>query len=269
MASLAQPYIDIVNLRHFNSPDAGIWRRYYQKAIVKYSNLSLTLPLTLKKEKDILVFSPYAERWDIQLPSTTLKANVNGFVLPISFIHTLKNSNWIFNTTFIIRNNAEQFSLPDAWQAGGFIVANYKKNKQLTYKFGLYFNQEAFGSFFVPLLGLEWKIDSTLFLWGTLPGTLTLEKRISSKWYTGAAFKAITNSYQLRNGSFVRIDDNIISGILDYYLTKKWVINAELGHSVFRRVRFGERGTGKNYFYKEKINDNLFFKIAIAYRWRL
>jgi hypothetical protein len=266
---IAQPFIDLVNVRYLNSPDAGLWRRNYTANTIKYYNFSTTLPIQFKKSKDVLVLSPYYEHWDIKLKGNVFGTHPNGYILPISFIKQLHHPNWKINTTFIVRNNAESFSLNHAWQYGGFVLANYKRNSKLTFKFGLYYNREAFGNFFVPLLGLDWTPTPTLNIWGTLPGTLMLEKKWSSKWYGGFSFRAITNSYQNNNGSFVRIDDNILGGYIDYYFTPKFLLNAEIGHSVFRRIRYGQTNASSKYFYTDKVNDNIYFKISAAYRIRL
>jgi hypothetical protein len=57
-----------------------------------------------------------------------------------------------------------------------------------------------------------------------------------------------------------------LGGYYDFYISKRIVINAELGHSILRKIRTGD--------YLEKgvridVNDAWYFKTAIAYRIRL
>ena len=121
----------------------------------------------------------------------------------------------------------------------------------------------------MPLGGLEYKVDSTLYIWGTLPGSFFIEKRLKKRWYAGLTFKAVTNSYQLFNKKYIQINDNQLSLFSDFNLCKNFVLNIEAGHSLFRRIRLGNTGKVKQYTYDEKTNDNLLFRISAVYRIRM
>jgi hypothetical protein len=264
----AQPYVDILNIRTLQSPDAGLIRRKNDKNHFQYYNASLTLPIQFKKSGLIVVASPFVENWQIKLPVKTEYFFPTGVGLPITLLVPIRKTKWLINGTFIIRNNAEKMNLPEAWQKGGLVLANYKVNNRLTVKVGLYYNREAFGNFFMPLAGLEYKVDSTLQMWGTLPGSFIIEKKLKPRWYTGLSFKAVTNSYQLFNRKFIQVNDNQLSLFSDIYLSKNIVLNAEAGHSILRRIRLGNTGDGKNYSYSKKINDNYLFRLSVTYRIR-
>ena len=266
--AFTQPYVDIVNIRTVQSPDAGLLRRKHDANHFQYFNASLTLPIQFKKSGLIVVVSPFAENWQIKLPVKTDYYFPTGVGLPISFLVPIRKTKWLINGTFIVRNNAEKMNLPQAWQKGGLMLANYKVNSRLTVKAGLYYNREAFGNFFMPLAGLEYKVDSTLQMWGTLPGSFIVEKKLKPRWYAGLSFKAVTNSYQLFNRKFIQINDNQLSFFSDFYLSKNIVLNAEAGHSILRRIRLGNTGGFKNYTYYQKINDNYLFRLSVAYRIR-
>ena len=55
------------------------------------------------------------------------------------------------------------------------------KNQYVSFKFGLYYNKEFFGNYFMPLIGLDWKIDAKNNLFGVLPGYMIFEHRVTSK----------------------------------------------------------------------------------------
>lgn len=275
---LAQPYVDVVNVRTIQSPDNGFLRRNKDKNSFQYFNASLTLPIRFKKPGGALVLSPYVENWQVNLPDINQPVILpverdqffpSGIGLPITLLTPIPHSKLLINTTIILRNNAEKINLPGSFQAGGFVVVNYKINSKLTVKAGLYYNREAFGNFFMPLGGLEYKVDSTLQIWGTLPGSFFIEKKIKKRWYAGLTFKAVNNSYQLFNGKYIQFNDNQLSVFSDFYFTKNIVLNLEAGHSLFRRIRLGKTGSIKQYTYDEKINDNLLFRVSAAYRIRL
>ncbi len=276
--SIAQPYVDILNVRTIQSPDQGFIRRNNHKNSFEYFNASLTLPIRFKKSGGALIISPYVENWQVNLPDINKPALLQterdhyfptGLGLPITLLTPIKRSKFLLNTTMILRNNAEKLSLPGSFQAGGFVVMNYKVNPKLTLKAGLYYNREAFGNFFMPIAGLEYKIDSSFQIWGALPGSLFLEKRLKKRWYAGLTFKAVNNSYQLFNQRYIQFNDNQLSLFSDFYFTKNLVLNLEAGHSLFRRIRLGKTGSIKQYVYEEKINDNLLFRVSAVYRIRL
>lgn len=276
--STAQPYVDILNVRTIQSPDQGFIRRNNHKNSFEYFNASLTMPIRFKKTGGALILSPYVENWQVNLPDRNKLASLitereqffpTGTGLPITLLTPIKRSKILLNTTMILRSNAEKISLPASFQAGGFVVLNYKINPKLTLKGGLYYNREAFGNFFMPIAGLEYKIDSSFQIWGALPGSLFIEKRLKKRWYTGLTFKAVNNSYQLFNGRYIQFNDNQLSLFSDFYFTKNLVLNLEAGHSLFRRIRLGKTGSIKQYVYEEKINDNLLFRVSAVYRIRL
>ena len=276
--SIAQPYVDVLNVRTIQSPDQGFVRRNNHKNSFEYFNASLILPIRFKKTGGALIISPYVENWQVNLPDINKLASLQtererffptGIGLPITLLTPIKQSKFLLNTTMILRNNAEKLSLPGSFQAGGFVVMNYKINPKLTVKAGLYYNREAFGNFFMPIAGLEYKIDSSFQIWGALPGSLFLEKRLKKRWYAGLTFKAVNNSYQLFNQRYIQFNDNQLSLFSDFYFTKNLVLNLEAGHSLFRRIRLGKTGSIKQYVYEEKINDNLLFRASAVYRIRL
>lgn len=276
--SFAQPYVDVLNVRTIQSPDQGFIRRNNHKNSFEYFNASLTLPIRFKKTGGALIFSPYIENWQVNLPDRNKQPSLivereqffpTGIGLPVTLLTPIKRSKFLLNTTMILRNNAEKISLPGSFQAGGFVVMNYKINPKLTLKAGLYYNREAFGNFFMPIAGLEYKIDSSFQIWGALPGSLFLEKKLKKRWYAGLTFKAVNNSYQLFHGRYIQFNDNQLSLFSDLYFTKNLVLNLEAGHSLFRRIRLGNSEKIKQYVYEEKINDNLLFRVSAIYRIRL
>jgi hypothetical protein len=178
---------------------------------------------------------------------------------------------------FIPRWNGEtaiQFS--DGFQAGGAALLTYKKNSALQFKFGLYYNSEFWGGNFIPLFGLDWKINKKQRLFGILPGYLTYENRINSRFSWGGNFRTFTNSYKLQNSSpvpsdadFVRVDDNQLGAYTDFYLSPKLVLNAEAGYSILRKVRTGYGKTSNDDFSVLSKNNAPYLRLTLQYRIRL
>jgi len=146
-------------------------------------------------------------------------------------------------------------------------------------KFGIYYNKEFFGNYFMPLAGIDWQINDKNTLFGVLPGNFVFEHKVSKSFRYGSAFRALTNSYRLEttdpcgNGdctgqNYLRIDDNQLGAYADTYLSKRIVLSAESGYTILRRYRFGFKGESihqKTDYYC----DNFYFRASLVYRMAL
>jgi Domain of unknown function (DUF6268) len=256
----AQPYIDLVNSRYTASPgfnpSAG-------STVLNYANLSFNMPLKFKNT-DVLIISPFAEKWTTEIEPEHPKQSYYGLGLPVSYLKNFKGSNTSVIMTAILRMNDEQIDSEGKLQIGGAAMLFTKKKETLTWKFGLYVNGDLFGVFIIPLAGIDWKINEKSNLFGILPANLTYERRLSRKIYSGFTFRTFTNSYA-RDTGYWRVDENQLGAFADIYLTKNIVFNGEVGSSVLRKIRTGvERKAKENW----NVNDNIYFKISLAYRMR-
>ena len=223
----------------------------------------------------MIVFSPFYERWNIDIQSVDLPNSIHSLALPVSFVKPLTRQ-WALTTTIITRWNGYGKKIFDnSFQIGGAALATYKKSRNLSYKFGIYYNNEFSGTFIMPLLGIDWQINEKNNLFGVLPGHLVFENKVNKKLYWGVSFRAITNTYQAGyvNRSlipkYLRIEDNQLSVFADIWLDKKIVLNLEAGHSIFRDFKLGIENADEKYYFTEKVNDDLLLKVSLAYRLRL
>jgi hypothetical protein len=165
-----------------------------------------------------------------------------------------------------------EIQFKEGFQAGAAFLLNYRRNATLTWKFGAYYNDEFFGLFLIPLIGIDWKISSRQRLFGVAPGYLTYENRLNKTLSWGGNFRTFTSSYKTAasaagNDNYIRFDDNQIGAYLDIYAAKKLVINLEMGYSVVRRIR---SGTGKMTEETFLLDDHgPYARICLQYRLRL
>lgn len=262
---VSQPYIDLVNVQYINSPDDGFLDQKKNKTSLRHFSISTTLPFQLKNKTDAFIVSPIFETWSSEVyPLNNNSSNLYGLMLPVTFLKTLNNPDWSILSTIILRQNGYKMDMNQNMQIGGAVLVNFKANENLRYKAGIYLNKEFFGIFVMPLLGVDWQISKKTNLFGVLPGNMTLEHKLHKNLYTGASFRAVTNSYRLDSG-YWRIDENRLGIFIDYYLPKNILLNFEAGHSILRKMRTGE----KNKFRTDlKVNDNIYFKVALSYRIR-
>jgi len=269
----SQPYLDLVKLNYTYSPLNGV----NDKKSPLQSNFftaDVTLPIELKKGGDAIIINPFFTNNTGQV--STIDFHVTSKALLIGFLKKDIFPNWNLLSSFIVRRNTEvDIETDDNWQYGGIILATWKKNEDVSFKFGMYYNREFFGNYFMALVGLDWKIDSKNNLFGVLPGYMIFEHKVASKFYYGFAFHAFTNSYReqiidpLSGGSnYLRIDDNPLGIYADTYLSKKIVLSAEAGYTILRRYRYGYK-YDDIHFKTDYKNDNFYVKASLAYRLRL
>ena len=269
----SQPYLDLVKLNYTYSPLKGV----NDKKSPLQSNFftaDVTLPIELKKGGDAIIINPFFTNNTGEVSTTDF--HVTSKALLLGFLKKDIFPNWNLLSSFIVRRNTEvDIETDDNWQYGGIILATWKKNEDVSFKFGMYYNKEFFGNYFMALVGLDWKIDSKNNLFGVLPGYMIFEHKVASKFYYGFAFHAFTNSYReqiidpLSGGSnYLRIDDNPLGIYADTYLSKKIVLSAEAGYTILRRYRYGYK-YDDIHFKTDYKNDNFYVKASLAYRLRL
>lgn len=262
--SFAQPYVDPFHLRYtyaFKNKSCGG---------TPFSHLFIGPDLPLKLKNDgLFVISPVYEKWNIDSASNkSYLPQVSSIALALSAVIPIDRKHWSLTVSAIPRINGEKLKADKSFQFGGILLATYKKKETLKYKFGVYVNREFFGIFVMPLGGIDWRINSSNNLFGVLPGRLTFEHKLNSHFYTGGTFRAITNSYRLINGNYLRIEDNQLSSFLDCYLTKHVVISGEVGYGILRELRAGKE-FNKNYLRNYNWGDGFFIKLSASYRIRL
>jgi len=237
----AQPFLDPLSIRYThafegNNPKATPFSHIY---------IGSDIPIRFKNGT-ILLLSQFYENWNIDSAGTKQYLPVvSGIAFPVGIIFPL-NAKWSLNITAIPRINSEGLQLNNGFQIGCLTFASYKIKERQKLRLGIYINNDFFGVFVIPLVGIDWRINSNDYLFGLLPGRLSYEHRLSNVFYAGATFRAITNSYRFKNGNYLRIDDNQLSLYLDYYPVKNFVLTLEPGYGIIRKLRLGN-DHNKNY----------------------
>lgn len=237
-SAFSQPYIDLFSTQYVSSPDAGVHSANKNPDKTTYYNIAFNLPFELSNKKTIyLILSPTYESWSINIgtPLTQLnqtytvtnKYTFPSFSLPAGILFQV-NKKWKLMCTIISKYNISLNGFEDR-QLGGYMLNTIERNKNLNLKWGFYYNKEFFGDFFVPLVGIDWKINNRNKIFGVLPSRLIYEHQLSETVYAGGLFETITTSYpgapetpsnQTTAVHWYRIDDNKVSLYIDYYPVK-------------------------------------------------
>jgi hypothetical protein len=204
-------------------------------------------------------------------------ANLSSISIALGFQFVSKSKQWK-TVLMAIPELASDFEDPisaDDWQYGGFFLENYIPNDKLKIKAGLYYNREAFGDFFVPLIGVDWKATDRIFLYGTVPSNYKIEyNAVKNKLYRGLNFKTHTRSCRLseKHGlDYVRYDEMQLKVFADYFIYKKILLFGEIGYSLGKNpLQYKYRTddvTAVNPVYTELKNYPV-FNIGLVYRIR-
>ncbi len=280
MISSSQPFVDPLNVKYQYFPERSYTDGSNSSMSSSLSEATILLPLQLKNS-DIVIINADATEMDFNYKGEqSLHTSLYSTSLALGYDHQWKNSKWRTMVMAIPKINSDFKDLSsEDFQLGGVVLANFKKNDHLKYHFGFYYNSEFFGDYFIPLLGIEWKINDKMNLFGDLPSTMNLEYKINKKLYAGAAFQSVISKYRLSKASgnsFVREGDNELGHdqlkiYLNVYLTDHFVVYAEAGQTFNRMFNLYDKNnvaTASNPVY-HKSNDGMFYTTGLAYRIRL
>lgn len=259
----AQPYVDPVQIRYMYG-----WRD--QKAYATphtHAWIGADLPVSIGKNSFLLI-SPAFEEWQIDsAKKENIIPSLRSLSLPLGLILPLDPETWSLTLIPIVRWNGEKLFEKNTFQLGGVFLVGYAVKPHQKFRAGVYLNDEFFGLFVMPLLGVDWRLNENNYLFGVLPGRLTYEHQWSSRFFGGATLRAPTNSYRLSNGQFVRLSDIQATLFADFYAAKTLCLTLEAGWGMFRKIRTGLHDT--HYLTETDWGDSPILKVDIAYRIRL
>ncbi len=267
LKSFCQPYFDIANVYYQRSPDKSLY--HSDENPLKTELISSSLQAAFKNKKDYVIINPFCDYYKLSFNDDG-NQKVYGIGMALTYLKQWNNEKW--STAFVVipRLNSDLKKVDgNDYQMGGVLLGIYKKNETLNYKFGAYYNNEFFGPFIIPLLGIEWNPSSRLNIFGVLPNQMNLEYKFNKTFYGGVEINFMTNSYRFDDHDFLRIDDNHVKIYLDTYVAKNIVFNLQAGQSILRKYRIGYRENGASNYINMDVNDGMLFRAGIICRLRL
>lgn len=247
---IAQPFVDILsfNYQSFSTSykDTTRWKNHTDN----YA-LNLFIPKEFKNGNTLLIRINSEMINSAFIGDSTVTKQLSAVSMPLGFMFVSKNKKWK-TVAMVIPKLAGDFkdkNLMTYGQLGGIFIENYQIKENVKIKAGLYYNYEAFGNFFMPLVGVDWRINNRLNLYGILPTNYKFEVNIiKNRLYTGLCFKSFTRSFRIINptvapdGStnnpanypytYVRYDEEQIKLFLDCFVYKKLLLFAEAGYTL-------------------------------------
>lgn len=257
LKSSAQPYFDIAGGSFTNSCP----KRADQS---KFSLLNAFFNIPIKTDSNLIILSPSYEK--VAIAKESFDEQCTSFRMNIARLWKLKK-NWQVIGILSARSNSSAYSFSsNTHQFGGTIIGAKKVSDRFRYSFGLYYNREFFGNFFVPLAGVRYTFNSRLQLYGLLPNNMNLEYSLNNSLRGGITFSFITTSYRLEKAAFVRLVENECRFYLQLISFRHQVFSLEAGHSVFRNFKTGIGYSSKG-ISDLNVSDSFLYKISYAFRF--
>lgn len=283
----AQDYVDLARFRYDNTP-LNQFDSTTASTRVQEITLDATVPIQFKNG------NAFITGFDFQQVSV----KVNPVDADLTSVYTILlklgmkmdyGDKWSATYMFMpkLSSDLKQISSRD-FQYGGLALVSYQKSAHLKYKFGMYYNSELFGPFFVPLLGLYYLSPSNkLEINATLPVWADINYRFNDWFRVGFSFSAFVRSYNINepqyseNGEYLVKSTNEPKLYLQFEPIKSLVIQTKIGYSIGRRYkiydekdqvtfglsafRFGDDRDQLN----SEFEDGLIFEVRLMYRYHI
>jgi len=283
----AQQYVDIGKLFYANTP-VNQFDTLTNGTRVEEFGLDLNVPVPLKSGHALL-FGFYGEGISTTVnpvePNLTSVYTINPR-LGINYQHSEK---WT-GTYLLLPKLSSDFKNIGAndFQLGAIALLKYKKRKNFAWQFGLYYNGELFGPFFVPLFGFYHLSSDERFEANVrLPLAVDMNYKVKPWLKTGLEFSAFVRSYHLNEPyrdnpeNYLVKASNELFAYLHFNLTENLILKTKAGYSIGRNFRVFDiedkvtwglsafRFNDNRRQLNADFQDGLVFRAELIYRFRL
>lgn len=282
----AQSYVDLLKVNASTTP-FNAFDSSASQTKVNNIDVDLTVPIKINERLSLISGAQFesiqtkifAEGHVKIFGSSTVKLGVNKQF----------NGNWSGTMILLpkVASDYKNLSSND-FQIGAIGILKYKKSNNLNYKFGLYYNSELFGPFFVPMVGMYYvsankKFETNIMVPLQADANYKLHPYVS----IGCNFNGQIRSYHLTDispayhSTYIARSTNEFYGYLKFNVTKNLSIQTKIGASVGRsyrvydendKVTFGLPATfigAKRQQLNSNFSNGLIFQATLLYRFHL
>lgn len=281
----SQDYIDLAKIYYSNTP-LNQFDSSEAETRVREFGLDLNLPIVLNERYTFLTGFTFGSSSARVYSQSDRISSVYTVLLKLgmNIKHTEK---WTGTYLFMPKLSSDLKEIDrDDFQFGGLVLIDYKKREKFKYRFGLYYNSELFGPYFVLLLGLYYKSNNDKFeINATLPVWLDLNYKLSSWFKVGSNFSGLTRTFNINDPQFAENGEYLVKQSNELFLygqfeiQKSIIIQAKIGYSIGRRYSIydvkDQVGFGLILFRfddnRDQLNsefaDGLIFRARLIYRF--
>ena len=233
IVSTAQQYVDVADIS-YSKTGATPYVNSDKSTVVSIFDSKILLPVVLNKKTAIIT------GFDFNIKNFQLypDANFNTLYytrLKLGFT-TQHSDKWsgIYVLLPILSSNYKNIGAEDIYM-GGLAVLTYKKNKNFSYKFGIYTGYEASGLYITPIVGMYYTSPSKTFeASALLPGLFDVNYGLSASTRIGLDYKGNSETFKIHteNMPLTYTENNTLefsSYIQNNSLTKNLLLRLKVG----------------------------------------
>ena len=281
--AFSQNYVDIFRLSAYTTPP-NKFDSSTSKTKINQASVDLNVPIKLNNKLAILTGFT-SELYQAQLFSNGNVESVGSFVLKAG-MNVKFDSAWQAMFMLLPKMASDHIGLGnDDFQLGGLVLFKYIKNSNFNWRFGLYYNSERFGPFFVPAAGFYYlsqnkKFEATFLL----PISADINYRVATFMNVGMNYIGQTKSYNVGDvypGTYLQTSTDELYAYLKFNLGNSFSIYTKIGESIGRSYRVYNNdemvnadlagiyfGSKRQYLNTDFAN-GLIFQVTLLYRFNL
>lgn len=283
----AQDFVDLLRLKYADTPLNQFDSSTATTRIQEF-DIDATLPIQFENE------NAFITGFNIQRLSTKINPNypelTSVYTILLKIGMNIKHSEKWTGTYMLLPKLSSDLKYVNAedFQLGAYVLFKYAKTANLKYQFGMYYNSELFGPFFVPLLGIYYMSPSKkLEINASLPVWADINYRFNDWFRLGFSFSAFVRSYNINEPQFSKNGEYLVKAsnepmlYLQFEPTKSLIIQTKIGYSIGRnyriydekdRVTFGlsafRIGDDREQLNSD-FNDGMIFELRLLYRYHI
>lgn len=278
----SQGFVDLFSINYGQSV-ATSYENSSQTTSITNLDTNLALPIPLNEKYAIITGGDFSLNKLQLFPDS----NFNHLYLTRikAGLHIVHSRHWSGTYILLPKLSSDYVNLGmDDFYMGGVVVLKYKKSKNLSYKFGLYASNEAYGLFISPIIGFYYSSpNSRLEMNFYLPNDADLNYKLSDKTKIGMDFIGRGKSFKLTTdevqSSYVENNSMELSSYLqNNSLCKNVLVRIKVGFStndfkvypIDQKIdfatslfQFGDHRTQLN----NNLSGSLFVKVEAIYRF--
>ena len=282
----SQNYVDLLKV-NLNTTNLNTFDSSSSKTQVNELMVDFTIPIKLN-EKTSLISGLIYENIQTKLFED---GNIKSFGSSALKLGLTNKFNEKFSATLVllpkISSDFNSISNKDI-QFGAIGIMKYKKSDNENFKFGLYYNSELFGPFFVPMIGMYYLSPNKKFETNImLPLQADVNYKLIPFINVGLNFNGQIRSYHLTDvtpsfkSTYVARSTNELYAYLKFNTTKNISITIKVGQSIGRtykvfdegdKVTFGFPATfigGKRQQLNTNFSNGVIFQGTLLYRFNI
>jgi hypothetical protein len=242
----AQNYMNLFCARYYFVPSTSFTNNNVEFNFQEY-RLEAAVPITLKNG-NIFGFKPTYKTLSLTSDDASLRdLKLYTIKAPVFAYIKWGKSKWASYFELSPKLNSDLKNINNRhYQIGATTLEYLQTREGFFWQFGLYYNQDTYGPFVMPLFGIDWKIDEKNYLSILLPCYGIYERKISPKLYTGIEIELYGETFRLGgsdslNSYISQVGENKLTFLteprlfLDFYVAKHLVLYLKPGVRLFQK----------------------------------